>query len=410
MKNIGIVTTWQERGAAYVSKQYENILKDNFNTFIYARGGENVSDKSKKWNGSNVTRAKKIPLPTPMAIDKADFIKWIEKNEIDIVLFNEQQWWPPVIWAKEKGVMCVAYIDYYTEETVPFFEIYDLLLCNTKRHFGVFRWHKGAYYLPWGTDTDLFSKTNNYEFVDEDNLVFFHSSGVSPERKGTRELLCAFEKTTGNSKLIIHTQVDILKKLPTLDQLVNSLIASKRLEIINKTVTAPGLYHLGDVYVYPSRLDGIGLTIAEAIASGLPVIVPDCPPMNEFVDDSTGSKVTKIDEYFSRADGYYWPQCKVSITDLQEKLQWFIDHKNNIKTYKHASRKYAEKNLQWRNNKNTIVNILHKAKPTPLSKELKQKILYHDKQSKKFDIFFLMYRKVPFIFNRLRDCYNVFSK
>ena len=38
--NIGIVTTWFERGGAYVSRQYRDLLKNDFNVFIYARGGE----------------------------------------------------------------------------------------------------------------------------------------------------------------------------------------------------------------------------------------------------------------------------------------------------------------------------------------------------------------------------------
>lgn len=40
--NIGLVTTWFERGAAYVSKAYLNSLKTDNNVFIYARGGENM--------------------------------------------------------------------------------------------------------------------------------------------------------------------------------------------------------------------------------------------------------------------------------------------------------------------------------------------------------------------------------
>ena len=38
--NIGIVTTWFDRGAAQVSKQYMDVLQENNDVFIYARGGE----------------------------------------------------------------------------------------------------------------------------------------------------------------------------------------------------------------------------------------------------------------------------------------------------------------------------------------------------------------------------------
>ena len=38
--NIGIVTTWLERGASYVSRQYYEVLSKFHNVYIYARGGE----------------------------------------------------------------------------------------------------------------------------------------------------------------------------------------------------------------------------------------------------------------------------------------------------------------------------------------------------------------------------------
>lgn len=37
---IGIITTWFERGAAYVSRQFMELLQQTDEVFIYARGGE----------------------------------------------------------------------------------------------------------------------------------------------------------------------------------------------------------------------------------------------------------------------------------------------------------------------------------------------------------------------------------
>ena len=65
------------------------------------------------------------------------------------------------------------------------------------------------------------------------------------------------------------------------------------LKIYEKTLPAPGLYHLGDVYVYPSRLDGVGLTVGEALACGLPVITTENGPMDEFVEDGFNGRLGK---------------------------------------------------------------------------------------------------------------------
>lgn len=54
--NIGIVTTWFERGAAYVSKAYfESLNNDENNIFIFARGGESYAKGDPKWDNEYVT-------------------------------------------------------------------------------------------------------------------------------------------------------------------------------------------------------------------------------------------------------------------------------------------------------------------------------------------------------------------
>ena len=59
--NIGIVTTWMERGAAYVSRTYMDLLiLAGHNVFIFARGGEVIpSNGNEKWNETYVTRSYK---------------------------------------------------------------------------------------------------------------------------------------------------------------------------------------------------------------------------------------------------------------------------------------------------------------------------------------------------------------
>ena len=57
--NIGIVTTWFERGAAYVSKQYKDSLEEcGHKVFIYSRGGEKHLKKDKKWQGDDIHEGK----------------------------------------------------------------------------------------------------------------------------------------------------------------------------------------------------------------------------------------------------------------------------------------------------------------------------------------------------------------
>ena len=344
---IGIVTTWQERGAAYVSRQYRDALQQGHQVFIYARGGEAYAIGDRNWDDSSVTWGKKIPIHVPMAIDLEDFSAWIRRHELDTVFFNEQQWWDPVLLCRKLGLKIGTYIDYYTPVTVPFFRIYDFLICHTKRHQSVFSWHPGAAYVPWGTDLKLFKPQR--ESAAGGPLRFFHSAGRSPERKGTDLLLKAFARVQGPAKLIIHSQGDIKAAYPELSESIDRLTGAGRLEIYQETVSAPGLYHLGDVYAYPSRLDGLGLSLPEALACGLALITSDNPPMNEFCEPAF-SRLVKIASFRTRADGYYWPLGEPDEDDLLRQLQYYVDNPGVVAAHQVAARTYAEANLDWEKN------------------------------------------------------------
>jgi 1,2-diacylglycerol 3-alpha-glucosyltransferase len=327
--NIGIVTTWFERGAAYVSRQYKEVLEPTHNVLIYARGGEATAKGDPNWDGPYVTWGKEMPDHLLAVIDLNDFKRWLLKNKIEVVIFNEQTSWPPIFLCNKLGIITGAYVDYYTAETVPFFACYDFLVCNTKRHYSVFDWHPHCWYIPWGTDLNIFKPSIAPE-TGNHAVRFFHSSGMSPFRKGTDLLLQAFTTLDGNAHLIVHGQNPLKQKLPELASTIDALEQAGRLTSIEKTVSAPGLYHLGDVYVYPSRLEGIGLTMAEALACGLPVIATDHPPMNEFVYPPENGRLVAVDELTPRSDGYYWPQSFVNVDSLRQAMQSYIHHSDQL--------------------------------------------------------------------------------
>ncbi len=362
--NIGIVTTWFERGASYVSRQYVKSLKKDHEIFIYVRGGESRAYGNREWDdGESVTWGRDISELGFQWIDLIDFERWLKNCQIEVVLFNEQAWWPPILLCNELGIKTAAYIDYYTEETIPFFGVYDLLLCNTKRHYSAFEWHPQCFYLPWGTEISLF-KPETYQAVERGVITFFHSCGMNPRRKGTDLLLKAYAKVGDRSRLVIHSQVKLASFFPELRGIIEKLKATGRLICYEQTVTAPGLYHLGDVYVYPSRLDGIGLTIAEALACGLPVITGDAAPMNEFIHEQTGA-LAKIARWYARQDGYYWPQCNVDIDSLGSCMNSYLISTDELSDRKKSARAYAEKHLNWETNSNELPDIFSQLRKPP---------------------------------------------
>lgn len=365
--NIGFVSTWFERGAAYVTKAYIELLKDENNIYIYARAGEKYGKGDPNWDWENITWGLQLE---GTRINFNHFKKWIKKNNIEVIFFNEQKDVEILIEIKKKlpTIKIGAYIDYYKEDTIKEFWLYDFLICNTKRHYSVFKIHPQCYYVPWGTNIELFKP----KIMENKRITFFHSMGMSL-RKGTDILIKAFIEGDlyKESDLIIHTQLNLLKSLGY----NKNELAKYNIKIIEKTVTAPGLYHLGDVYVYPTTLDGLGLTIYEALSVGLPVITTNNGPMNEIIEDRKNGYLVEVEKYCSRSDGYYWPLSYCDKNSLIEAMRYFIKNKDKMNEFKINSREYAISKLNWNKNKYIINEIFKNTKTlSNLERNLKKNI------------------------------------
>lgn len=380
--NIGIVTTWFERGAAYVSRQYKELLSSEFSVFVYARGGESYAIGDKNWDFPEVTWGKKSKYNLLTIVDKRDFTKWLLDKKIDICFFNEQHCFLPPLLCKKMGIITACYVDYYKASTIPLFDVYDFVICNTKRHFSAFQKHPSAYYIPWGTDIDLFRPSEDKKLAD--SICFFHSCGMSPDRKGTDSVIRAFFNIRhDHSKLLIHSQVTLSSFLSDeVNKMLQELCKSGDAEIVEMTIPAPGLYQKGDVYVYPTHLEGIGLSVPEAISSGLQIIVPDEAPMNEFIDqDGRNGKSVKIYRRYSRDDGYYWSLCDVDLFDLQKIMQHYNDHYNEAIQWKQNARKYAETYLSWSDRRNVLVDIFKRAQKNTNFNLIEKRIMEYEKKN-----------------------------
>lgn len=349
--NIGLVTTWFERGAAVVSRQIMDVLLSKHNVFVYARG-ERYERGNPSWDLENVWWGKRVFRIGSGRIDRDDFEQWLREKAIDAVIFNEQRWWQPVIWAKDKGIPVGSYVDYYTPDGVEHFSAYDFLICNTRRHHEVFSWHEGAHFVAWGTDVETF-KPDAHGLGLHQPFAFFHSCGMEPYRKGTDLLIEAFNAIKSNldAKLIIHTQRRLERKHRDL----------KKVEVIERTVSAPGLYGLGDVYVYPSRLDGLGLTVCEALACGLPVITTNAEPMSEFVHEGLDGFLVDVERVYTRSDNYFWPITEVSRKALSGAMMRAYVDKPMVQHMKTEARQRAVAMRDWKKNGLRICAIVEEA-------------------------------------------------
>lgn len=347
---VGIVSTWAECGAGQVSVAYARALHNaGMDVGIYARG-QYLS--ALRWQRG-------ADRPWPVEYDRSvaglsqvhsgQFGSWLRRFQPDWLVFNEQRAWAPVMQARNAGVRCAAYIDYYRSDTVPLFKLYDLLICHTQRHWQVFADDPRAIYIPWGVDIQAFAPGPRQlaNLPAAEHLVIVHSAGMAgpSDRKGTDIALMAFRQLEGPAQMILHSQLP-RDAWPSVWR--DCIESDDRIEPITEPVNPVDLYRRGDLYLYPSRLEGIGLTLPEALATGLAGVTTDAPPMAEFIDPGENGSLVKVSDYRTRCDGYYWPETWVNPADLAAVLRPYQVDPGLARRQGQQARRYMELQRDWR--------------------------------------------------------------
>jgi L-malate glycosyltransferase len=96
----------------------------------------------------------------------------------------------------------------------------------------------------------------------------------------------------------------------------------------------PRWYHMADLYISPSHVDGSSVTLMEALASGLPSLVSDIPGNREWIQDG-------INGWLFR-DG--------DVNDLTEKILSAIKIRESLSKISEAARQTAEQKADWKKN------------------------------------------------------------
>ena len=117
-----------------------------------------------------------------------------------------------------------------------------------------------------------------------------------------------------------------------------------------------GNFCLGDVYIYPSIKEGIGLTITEAMCTGMPVVTSNYPTMNEWLDDNQEGRLIRP-EKIERGS---MPMDKVIIdtSHLAEIMIDYIEHPDKVEEHSQNARKRVETDFNWDDRDEQILNIL----------------------------------------------------
>ncbi|HJS18446.1 MAG TPA: glycosyltransferase family 4 protein [Anaerolineales bacterium] len=103
----------------------------------------------------------------------------------------------------------------------------------------------------------------------------------------------------------------------------------------------PRWYHMADLYISPSHVDGSSVTLMEALASGLPCLVSDIPGNKEWIE-------TGVNGWLFR-DG--------DADDLAQKILNAIQNRKSFAKMGEAARKTAEQKADWKKNFGKLLEV-----------------------------------------------------
>tara|TARA_Y100000590_G_scaffold339179_1_gene386635 strand:- start:3692 stop:4816 length:1125 start_codon:yes stop_codon:yes gene_type:complete len=367
---IGLVTAWGECGMGYVARNWIytfNKFSDQISYQIYSRSFPWLMQF--RWQGPNV-----INGPNQMDIDHPHFWNWVEDFKPDILLFQDQN-----IFSKSKmkeetyrlkkmGIKLINYPDWIKRGDIEKYKgLYDINLSHVKRNYNwlVEANVENPTFIPWGVII------KNFPFIERKinkRIKFYINIGTGTIRKGYPLIPKALEKMKGNliqrylhpkyyDYDFIATAINNSKNFIN-KSFIKYFNTNPQCELIFKTANNEegGNYCMGDVYIYPTTKEGIGLTITESMCSGMPVVTSNYPTMNEWLDDNKEGRLIKP----AKIKRSSMPMDKVIIdtNHLAEIMIDYIEHPKKVTEHSMNARKKIETEFNWDDRDTIIMNTL----------------------------------------------------
>lgn len=215
--------------------------------------------------------------------------------------------------------------------------------------------------VPNGVDPDVFSPHGPKLRLKTDKTFRFLFLGGTIARKGIDVVLDAYLQAFSAEDdvcLVIKGQPGSVYQGSELDTLVQSIQNNRpdapEIEYTNVALTEDemgAIYRACDVLVHPYRGEGFGLPIAEAMSSGLPVIITRNGAARDFTDESfaylisSERKPTRVDSFSPTAPGFWLEEPNVAEVAAAMRAS-FLD-RADVQRRGILARDYAVKNVSW---------------------------------------------------------------
>jgi 1,2-diacylglycerol 3-alpha-glucosyltransferase len=316
--NVGIVSWWFNRGQATVARHLRSACDElGYSTSVMARPNRakveirpGLVASDDVWDQSGVTVASHFKVPLD------EYVRWIEENSLDVVLFDQNYQFERIRQLRERGVRTIGrfvWEQFALQHAEParsaYDVIYSLTACEQARYrrLGI-----ESPRVRWGCHPELLRRA---EPPKDDGITrFFYPGGYLTRRKPTGAVVRAFSEVERDDvRLILKSQYplrrsDLLGWAPRRRKLLRGWergwlrstgALDARIEVRTEDIPFSDYHALlssCDVLLAPSRWEGLGLHLFEAAALGMPVVTNDAPPMTELVEDGRNGLLVRSRE------------------------------------------------------------------------------------------------------------------
>jgi len=183
--------------------------------------------------------------------------------------------------------------------------------------------------------------------------------GAPNERKGWGEVAAVWKFFERTPRIELYLKTTGLKN--EFERKGNVILDSRNLSK-NELIK---LYHSAHCFVFPTRAEGFGLVLAEAMGTGLPCIATNYSGVTDFFDDTVGYpiKYQMGDIKATYADGTI-DVTQAAFPDVEEIAKLMVYVYKNYNKAKEKGKKASEwihSKFTWERSAKTLVSIIGKA-------------------------------------------------
>jgi glycosyltransferase involved in cell wall biosynthesis len=189
-----------------------------------------------------------------------------------------------------------------------------------------------AHVFPWGVDTRLFCPLAHSNHQTSTDFTIFHTRALETIYR-PQIVIRAFHKVLKarpdlHIKIIAHGSL-----LGKMRKLAKSLAIDGSVEWVAPVPNShlPEMYRTSSVYTCASESDGVSISLLEAMASGLPVAVPNLPSNRQVLSPRHVAQTFELHDVSSLASRL------LSIASLSEAARRSIGNANRSKVSRTAS-------------------------------------------------------------------------